>query len=507
MKNEKIYKGLKVLGIRILCEMLGEKYDSKHNEINKKRVGQYCEFHYEGKFVIVDEVFEIPKLYKKNSYEHKYEVGDVLFPNYGVLLVNEKKYITHTNGKKSRGYDVTCQICRFQFDILESTLDQMGGCSVCSHHKVLKDYNDMWTTNQELASLLANPEDGFLYTEKSNKKLNWKCPDCGHIINNKSPATVGAQGLACPKCSDGISYPNKFMFNILTQLDEDFIPEKKFDWCIFKKYNSNEDTYGLYDFVIENKKLIIEMDGGLNHKDGKAYKNDEEKMKEALYKDHMKDVLAKKNGYIILRINCKYFDIKDRKKKCIDGIINSELNKIYNLNSVDWNTAHTYSLKSKIYEVCTLYNNGLLASQICEHVKLSLTTVCNYLQQGNESGLCKYTGKVKLNKKFLENIGYNIFTRKELEDAKIDYVCSYYNEHNNMSNDELIENLDMCLATLLKYLKKGAELGLCNYNVEKSIKQSKIKSGKTRRKIKTESPAKAYGDFFNLELDETNKSA
>ena len=36
MKNEKIYKGLKVLGIRILCEMLGEKYDSKHNEINKK---------------------------------------------------------------------------------------------------------------------------------------------------------------------------------------------------------------------------------------------------------------------------------------------------------------------------------------------------------------------------------------------------------------------------------------------------------------------------------------
>lgn len=505
MKNEKIYKGLKVLGIKTLCEILGEKYDSKHNEANKKRVGQYCDFHYEGKFVIVDEVFEIPKLYKKNSYKHKYEVGDVLFPNYGALLVNEKKYITHKNGKRSRGYDVTCQICRYQFDILESTLDQMGGCSVCSHHKVLKGYNDMWTTNQEMASWLANPEEGYLYAEKSNKKLNWKCPDCGYIIENKTPATVENQGLACPKCSDGISYPNKFMFNVLTQLNEDFTPEKKFDWCIFKKYNSNEDTYGLYDFVIENKKLIIEMDGGLNHKDGKAYKNDEEKMKESLYKDHMKDVLAEKNGYTILRIDCKYFDIKDRKEKCIDGIINSELNEIYNFNNVDWNMAHTYSLKSKVYEVCTLYNNGLLPSQISNIVKLSITSIYNYLQQGNESGLCNYTNKIILNKKFLQGIGYIINNKKELEDAKLDYICSYYNEHNDMLLDEISENIKVCRTTLWKYLKKGAELGLCNYSVEESVKQSKIKSGETRRKVDQEFPDKAFGDFFNLELDETNK--
>lgn len=496
MTNKKIYSGLKTKNMRQLCELLGIKYKAKNSGLNRKLVNQYCNFHYEGKFVVIDEVFETPKLYKKNSYEHKYEVGDILFPNYGALLVNDKKYITHKNGKKSRGYDVTCQICKYHFDILESTLDQMGGCSVCSHHKVLKGYNDMWTTNQELASMLANPEDGYLYAEKSNKKLDWRCPDCEYIIKDKSPATVEAQGLACPKCSDGVSYPNKFMFNVLIQLNEDFVPEKKFDWCVFKKYNSNQNTYGLYDFVIKNKKLIIEMDGGLNHKDGKAYKNDERIMKEALYKDNMKDVLAKQNGYKVIRIDCKYFDIKDRKQKCIDGILSSDLNELYDLSIVNWDIAHTYGLKSKVYEVCKLYNDGLLANQICEHVKLSLTTVCNYLQQGNESGLCKYASKTTLNKKFLENIGYSISTRKELEDAKIDYVCSYYNKHNNMSNDKLTENLGVCLATLLKYLKKGTELGLCNYSVEESIKQSKIKSGKTRRKVETQFPNKAFGNFL-----------
>lgn len=40
--------------------------------------------------------------------------------------------------------------------------------------KILIGFNDMWATNLDVAKLLANPEDGYKYTQYSNKKVNWK---------------------------------------------------------------------------------------------------------------------------------------------------------------------------------------------------------------------------------------------------------------------------------------------------------------------------------------------
>ena len=57
----------------------------------------------------------------------------------------------------------------------------------------------MWTTNPELASLLANPEDGYKYTQRSDKNIDWKCPKCNEVINKKIEY-VEINGLGCPKC-------------------------------------------------------------------------------------------------------------------------------------------------------------------------------------------------------------------------------------------------------------------------------------------------------------------
>lgn len=76
-------------------------------------------------------------------------------------------------------YDVSCSKaikvwwlgkCGHEWDSAINTRSKGHGCPYChGNHKILKGYNDMWTTNPELASLLANPEDGYRYTQNSTK--------------------------------------------------------------------------------------------------------------------------------------------------------------------------------------------------------------------------------------------------------------------------------------------------------------------------------------------------
>ena len=47
-------------------------------------------------------------------------------------------------------------------------------CAVCSGMQVCIGYNDIWTTNPELGKLLADPEDGYKYTQNSNKRIHQK---------------------------------------------------------------------------------------------------------------------------------------------------------------------------------------------------------------------------------------------------------------------------------------------------------------------------------------------
>ena len=405
----------------------------------------------------------------KKNYKYKFNIGDIITPKYGVLKINNQKRVKYKGGT-CKGYNVTCLICTYNFDIQENHLKEGCGCSVYSHHKVLKGYNDMWTTNPDLAKMLLNHDDGYIYAEHSNKKTDWKCLCCGEPIYNKTINDINRNGLSCPKCSDGLSYPNKYMYNVLKQLNIDFEPEKKFDWCIFKKYNSDEDTYGIYDFVIEIKKLIIEMDSGLGH-GKKTFKNKETK-EESAYKDLMKDELAHEHGYTIIRIPCDYNDLSLRNEVCKKGIIQTLYN-IFDLKNIDWNKAHIDSLNSYVMNICDLYNQGLSTNEITQATKLSIYTVLDYLKQGTENGFCNYVSPIKFNKQFLISKGYNnINTKQDLHNVKLDFICNYYNSHTNLSARKIGEKLGLCTATVARFLNIGSELGYCDYKPNKKTAQT-----------------------------------
>jgi len=241
----------------------------------------------------------------------------------------------------------------------------------------------MWTTNPEQAKLLANSEDGYKYTQCSDQKVDWECPECGNIIKNRKIADIHKQGLSCPKCSDGISYPEKFMYNLLKQLDVNFEYQKKFDWCTYEL--DGKQKYGIYDFYIPSKNVIIEMDGGLGH--GSYNKLTKQSSEESLYIDCVKDELAKKHNVNIVRIDSQQSNLEYIK----NNILNSKLNRILNL-SIDWDLVNKKSQKSLIKGACNFKCNdeNLTTSQIGKIMNLSRITIKTYLQIGNDLGWCKY---------------------------------------------------------------------------------------------------------------------
>jgi hypothetical protein len=258
----------------------------------------------------------------------------------------------------------------------------------------MKGYNDMWTTNPSLASMLYNLEDGYKYTQKSTLKLDWKCPCCKFIVKNKKILDVCRNGISCSKCSDGISYPEKIMGNVLTQLGVKFNKEKIFKWSNSKRY----------DFYIPSLSMIIETHGNQHYEETARGRN----LKEEKENDRYKNEQAIKNGienYIV--IDCRYSDLEYIKK----NMINSELNKHFDLNKVDFDLAHKESLKTNVIKACELYNKGFLLTEISKILDINISTVSSYLKKGSITDFCNYQPSLKVEKEVVQLTLDHIFIR------------------------------------------------------------------------------------------------
>lgn len=252
------------------------------------------------------------------------------------------------------------------------------GCPYCAGKKVLIGFNDLWTTHPEIAKLLKDPEDGYKYTYGSNKKVDFICKDCGNMINSKI-SNVYWQGLCCQMCSDGVSYPNKLIRQVLTQLEIDFIPEYCPEWSMSKQY----DCY----FNYNNQEYVIEMDGAQHYVEIAKFKTTLEEIK---INDELKTLLALQNGVSIIRINCMESNLEYIKK----NIFSSELNNIFDLSNICWETCDKNAQKSLVKEVCNLYMSGTRKIQdICDILHINRVTIGNYLKMGSKFGWCDYTSK------------------------------------------------------------------------------------------------------------------
>lgn len=257
------------------------------------------------------------------------------------------------------------------------------GCPVCSGNIIgsAPEYkNSIWSQDEYLDFFKDYMSEEQMKTNMPNShaKIDVICPVCGRH-KNISPNILWRQGLGCI-CSDGISYPNKFMFSFLEQTEIDFNREQSFEWSNGK----------IYDFYIPSLNCIIECNGAQHYKGWNKVNNsaklqqlnDEEKYKMAINNG------IDKNKYIV--IDCSHSN-KDFIKHNIEQ---SNLLNILNINISDVNIEQCdiFATSNLVKRICDMWNDGLAIKQIQEKTKI--VAVCEYLKRGNKIGWCNcYTEK------------------------------------------------------------------------------------------------------------------
>ncbi len=118
--------------------------------------------------------------------------------------------------------------------------NQQSGCPICAHKIVLAGFNDLATTNPELARE-ADGWDPTKYVEGNNHKFNWICSE-GHKW--KASINLRSKGTGCPSCAksgfdpniDGFLYFIKhenwqmFQIGITNKPEERLGSHKKLGW-------------------------------------------------------------------------------------------------------------------------------------------------------------------------------------------------------------------------------------------------------------------------------------
>ena len=289
---------------------------------------------------------------------------------------------------------ITHKKCMKTFTTTPHRFKKEKRCPYCSDRKVYIGFNDLETIHPELIPFLNNKNDKFLH-HASGTKVEWKCPDCGEIFK-RSVADFVKRKFSCPRCGDGISYPNKFMYNVLLQVKDikNIQREYRPKWCVFTTPDEKV-SYGIYDIYFEKdeRKYIVEMDGGLGH----GNRNMRDNRDNSIYLDETKDSLAIQHGINVIRINSDY-EHNDRFIFIRDNIIKSDLNKIIDFHTIDFVKADIESLNSYIAISSKLWNDGLSVKDISNKLKLSPSTISNYLKKCKKLGMCDYTKEESVNR-------------------------------------------------------------------------------------------------------------
>jgi predicted RNA-binding Zn-ribbon protein involved in translation (DUF1610 family) len=291
-------------------------------------------------------------------------------------------------------YVWNCPKCESQYymKVCERT-NSGNGCPYCRGLRV-NNTNCLATTHPEISRMLLNKQRGLELTSGSHKKVDFTCPNCGNIVRNKMVKDVIRQGLPCSKCSDGVSYPEKFLICLLQQLNIAFEKEISFEWSK-RIVHPNKKLCGnkKYDFYLPSLNIIIETHGRQHYVEsfGKFGGRD---IKEEQDNDSLKEALAKNNyikDYIV--INSSESDYLFMKEK----ILNSKLNYIFDLNTVDWLKCHEYACGTLVKEASDLWNSGVKnAREIGVILNLNRSTIIRFLKRATEIGWIKYNPKTEM---------------------------------------------------------------------------------------------------------------
>jgi len=352
---------------------------------------------------------------KKNRGEFLYNVGNI---------INEKVILKRYKYNNTLYYDYQCLIDDNIDKMTEYNLKNGMSCNVCVNQKILKGVNDISTTDPNSIKLFKNIEDCYTHCRGSTDKVLMVCPNCGNEKLRQIDLYFRYKSLACI-CDDRISYGEKMIFSILTQLNINFEYHKRdFDWLKpFKKE---------YDFYIPSLNCVIEAHGKQHYEESARGRS----LKEEVENDKFKDELAKDNGvqnYII--IDCRQSDLDFIKNSILN---HKQFNSLIDTSNVDWEECYIFSLSTRVKEACDSWNNGVHSSvKIAMMMKLSKSTIQKYLNRGVELNWCDY------NAKNVQKMNGNINILKATDKIKKKVLCLNNNQIFESASDASRKSLEI----------------------------------------------------------------
>lgn len=294
----------------------------------------------------------------------------------------DKRY-NHFYSSKTKHYQIECNKCGHKTWRIEYLIESKHTCPVCGKSKkiVVAGINDISTTDPWMVKYFINGlSEAQKYSYGNKKRIDMICPDCNAIHKSKSIYAVWLNKHLTCHCQDSISYPNKFLYSMFTQLGVNFETEKKFDWSGRKLY---DDYVQLNDGIT----LICENHGGWHYIENQY--EGSRNLQEEINNDKIKKELAFTNGInYYITLDCRY----SNKEWIKTSIINSELNNLFDLSTIDFNACNEFATKSFVKYVCEFYEShkNMQLIEISKSLKICKSTLRQYLLRGNELGYCIY---------------------------------------------------------------------------------------------------------------------
>ncbi len=325
------------------------------------------------------------------NHNHAYRPGDIVHTKSGNIKIIEQLIETDNKGWRQKAYRYQCLQCGHIGKKLEGSIRKHTGCEACTGI-VVTDKNCIAHTSPEIVQYLVNPKDGFLYSRGSVKKVRVRCPDC----NNEFMVSVSklvSRGLKCQFCGDGVSVPEKYAAELLSQIENQtgkhFSRQVKFDWS----------APLIYDFVCAEDKLIIETHG-IQHYNGGFHTYGARSLQEEQANDIEKAYLATSHGYHVLVVDCRYSEYDFLMQAFKTSAL---LQELYPQVSIDYDKCFARSQKTLVRDVADLYNEGITRNEIAKKLDIGATTTSRYLRRATDLGWCSYDPHKEMRKSAIQN--------------------------------------------------------------------------------------------------------
>lgn len=258
-----------------------------------------------------------------------------------------RQRIMHKKDRKNpctlneKWYKYKCLKCGNEDWITEGHLKDGNGCNACGlfPKKIVLGINTIWDKARWMCDLGISEEDAKNNFPQSADKIEVICPLCGNKKKCRIRTVYNDKTIGCI-CNDKQSYPEKFMYSILKQLNIEFETQYSPKWINGKRY----------DFYIPKFNAIIEVHGEQHYRHtgrGRSLQEEQEN-------DKLKEEIALDNGINYIVIDCRESTLNWIK----DNILKSKLNNLFDLENIDWIKCEKFAISNNLIKLACEYKKN-----------------------------------------------------------------------------------------------------------------------------------------------------